>query len=138
MSRSIHDQPFDIGRMPPTSITVVSVSEGEDLRAVRALFEQYRHLSGGEDLEKEGIAEEIAGLPWVYQAPYGDLFLARMEGAAAGCVALRTRAAADGELRRMFVLPGFRDLGVGHALTAAALERAWTLGMSRVCPMPGP
>ena len=119
--------------MQPTSIAVVSATEGEDLRAVRALFEQYRRLAAGDDLEQESIAEEIAGLPWVYEAPYGDLLLAKLDGFAAGCIALRSRAADEGELKRMFVLPGPGDRGIVRALVAAALKRAWALGMSSVC-----
>jgi GNAT superfamily N-acetyltransferase len=105
----------------------------EDLDEVRALFEEYRRHFGGDDLEHEGFAEEIAGLPWVYQAPYGDLLLAKVDGRPAGCVALRSRSADEGELKRMFVLPAFRGCGAGRALAAAALRRAWALGMSSVC-----
>ena len=119
--------------MPKRFVDVVSVTSGEDLRAVRALFEEYRRHFGGDDLEREGFAEEIAGLPWVYQAPYGDLLLAKVDGQPAGCVALRSRSADEGELKRMFVLPAFRGCGAGRALAASALRRAWTLGMSSVC-----
>jgi GNAT superfamily N-acetyltransferase len=119
--------------MLTTHIAILNATEGDDLLAARSLFQQYRRLFGGEDLEKEGIAQEIAGLPWVYQQPYGDLLVARVAGIAAGCVALRTRAHHEGELKRMFVLPDFRGLGVGRALATAILNRAWQLGMDRVC-----
>jgi GNAT superfamily N-acetyltransferase len=119
--------------MPLTPITVASATGGEDLRAARALFQQYRLLAGGGDLENVGIAEEIAGLPWVYQRPYGDLLVARVGGVPVGCIALRTRAHREGELKRLFVLPGSRGAGVGRALATTILKRAWSLGMVRVC-----
>src|SRR3954462_12968008 len=87
-------------RMLTTHIAILNATEGDDLLAARSLFQQYRRLFGGEDLEKEGIAQEIAGLPWVYQQPYGDLLVARVAGLAAGCIALRTRAHQEGELKR--------------------------------------
>ena len=57
-----------------------------------------------------------------YAAPNGCLLLARNEGQPIGCGALRTIAAGVGEIKRMWVSPQARGLGVGRQLLKA-LER---------------
>ena len=75
---------------------------------------------------------ELAHLPGDYAPPGGALLLARVSGIPAGCVAVRRIDAGIGELKRLYVRPVQRGLGLGRLLTEAAAERARELGYQRL------
>lgn len=105
------------------------VRTAPDLAATGRLFEAYAD-SLDVDLAYQDFAAELAGLPGLYAPPRGELLLARgVEGAALGCVALRPTAL-DGccEIKRLYVAPDARGLGLGRALVAAILKTAAELG----------
>src|SRR3954453_21751403 len=64
---------------------------------------------------------ELATLPGKYAPPRGQLLLATVGGAPAGCVALREIDATRCEMKRMFVYPEYHGRGVGRALGEAVL-----------------
>jgi ribosomal protein S18 acetylase RimI-like enzyme len=72
--------------------------------------------------------EELATLPGKYAPPGGQLFLATVDGAPAGCVALREIDAARCEMKRMFVYPEYHGRGVGRALAEAGLDAGRAAG----------
>jgi putative acetyltransferase len=76
--------------------------------------------------------EELAALPGEYVPPKGRLLFATVDGAAAGCVALREVDATSCEMKRMFVYERFHGFGVGRALGEAIVEAARGLGYQRV------
>jgi len=57
-------------------------------------------------------------------APQGALILARLHGAPVGCAALKFHGGAPAELKRMWVSPQARGLGLGRRLIAAAEAQA--------------
>lgn len=61
-------------------------------------------------------------------SPGITFLLARCDGAAAGCGAVRRIDATSAEIKRMFVRPRFRGLGVGSAILAALEEHAHSQG----------
>ena len=73
---------------------------------------------------------ELAGLPGAYAPPSGRLLLAWADGTAAGCAALRRIDDQSCEMKRMFVSPAARGIGVGRALGTelirAARDQAYT------------
>lgn len=100
-----------------------------DLAAVTALFGAYA-ASLPVALDYQGFDAELAGLPGAYAPPGGALLLARAaDGAAIGCVGLRpARAPGAVEMKRLYVAPVARGIGLGAALAHAAAERARALG----------
>ena len=78
------------------------------------------------------FAQELASLPGAYAPPGGQLLFATADDAAAGCVALRGIGGDSCEMKRMFVPEEFRGRGVGHALAAAIIEQARSLGYRRI------
>lgn len=105
----------------------------EDVRAVRALFEGYA-ASLPVDLGYQDFAAELAGLPGKYAPPGGALLLASArDGAALGCVALRALAPAGCcEMKRLFLRPEARGLGLGRALAEAAIAAARASGYAEL------
>jgi len=101
----------------------------QDVAAVRELMAAYgRYLEAnphGARICLEDYERELAGLP----APYLALLLARADGAAAGCAALKAvrRPAMASEraceMKRLWVGLEFRGLGLGRRLVEEAI--AW-------------
>jgi len=106
-----------------------------DLDTARALFVEYATWLQV-DLCFQDFAGELAALPGAYARPSGRLFLAERDERVAGCVALRPlksdAAGASCELKRLWVRPDFRGLGIGRQLSAAALEAAREIGYREV------
>ena len=84
----------------------------------------------------QDLSVELAHLPQRYGPPLGGLMMAYVDGTAAGCCALRPFPETDHtnacEMKRLYVLPEYRKLGLGHALVAAVLENARVSGYSCV------
>lgn len=104
-------------------ITIVGAESPPDLEAARLLI--LRHAGSlrehpGSDL----VRADAESLPGPYAPPRGRLYLARLDGAPAGCVALRPLDAVTGEVKRMFVLPTARKNGIGRALMERLLADA--------------
>lgn len=99
-----------------------------DMAEVAALFRDYAAMLDV-DLCLQGFAEELAKLPAPYAPPGGVILLARSdEGAALGVIALKPLAPGVGEIKRLYVQPQARGLGLGKALAAAVIEEARRIG----------
>jgi putative acetyltransferase len=107
--------------MPPVSITQAKADS--DIAVVKELFVEYA-ASIGIDLEYQGFSAELAGLPGKYAPPSGDLLIARVDGEPRGCVALRTLDRNTLEMKRLYVRPATRGMGVGKRLVEAAISFA--------------
>lgn len=84
-------------------------------------------------IDFQQLDREMADLPAEYGPPHGGAFVAkRDDGAAVGFVGVRRFDEHDGELKRMYVDPEGRGLGVGAALAGAAVDRARALGYRRL------
>jgi ribosomal protein S18 acetylase RimI-like enzyme len=99
----------------------------EDLQQVRVLFTEYAHALSV-DLCFQNFDAELAALPGDYALPRGGLLIAWVDGQPAGCCALRPLDSVDYanacEMKRLFVRPGFRGLGLGRKLVESTLEMA--------------
>src|SRR5262245_47276847 len=106
----------------------IAAASAVDLDVVRALFSEYAR-SLAFSLEYQGWEEELRALPGKYAPPRGLILLARTGGEAAGCVALRALEEEGAcEMKRLYVRPGCRGLGVGAALVERLIDEAKGLG----------
>jgi len=98
--------------------------EGE-LNETRKLLTEYAE-SLQIDLCFQNFSHELRGLPGEYGAPRGALRVATVDGQFAGCCAMRPLDSADYanacEIKRLFVRPDFRGLGVGRLLVVDILD----------------
>ncbi|MFO1192830.1 MAG: GNAT family N-acetyltransferase [Rhodoferax sp.] len=99
----------------------------QDLDSVRALIREYAE-SLGIDLCFQGLEEELARLPGDYAPPGGALLIAHVDGMLAGCCALRQLDNVDYvnacEMKRLYVRPAYRGLGLGRLLAEGILDAA--------------
>jgi putative acetyltransferase len=118
-----------------TGIRIEPFRGPQDLEAVRGLFLEYAK-SLNVDLCFQNFEEELAGLPGEYAQPRGGLLLATVFGEAAGCCALRALDGVDYanacEMKRLYVRPAFRGLGLGRMLTESILDQARQAGFACV------
>ncbi len=101
------------------------------LEAVRVLFTEYAE-SLGFSLCFQGFDEERAGLPGMYAPPEGRLLLASVDGEPAGCAGLHRLEGRIGEMKRLYVRPRFRGLGLGRRLTDAIIAEARAAGYGKL------
>jgi putative acetyltransferase len=135
-------------------IVLIMPHDPASLAAARSIFQEY--ASGlGIDLCFQNFDDELLRLPGDYAEPRGALLLALVDAGAheaagtpaltlsdgraahvAGCCALRPLDTADypnaAEMKRLYVRPGFRGLGLGRRLAESILDAARTAGYACV------
>ncbi|NOT49006.1 MAG: GNAT family N-acetyltransferase [Acidobacteria bacterium] len=102
-----------------------------DLETVRTLFREYESWLDL-DLCFQGFEDELRTLPGKYGSPDGRLFIARVNGEPAGCVAMRKIENGVCEMKRLYVRTEFRGLGVGNLLIEKLIKTARTAGYSKI------
>lgn len=108
-------------------IRIAPASGAEDMRVLAELFRGYA-ASLPVDLDYQDFDDELAALPGKYAPPKGALLLARDADGALGCVGLRALAEGVCEMKRLYLLPAARGLGLGRALADAVVAEARRLG----------
>lgn len=108
-------------------VEILTPQRAEDLDALREIFREYA-ASLNVDLCFQNFEQELAALPGEYAAPRGALLMARVDGQVAGCCALRPLDAVDYpnacEMKRLYVRPAFRRLGLGRQLAETIMDLA--------------
>jgi putative acetyltransferase len=103
------------------------------LDQTRAIFRDYA-ASLNIDLRFQNFDAELLELPGDYAAPHGHLLLAFVGDALAGCGAFRQIGDVDYanacEMKRLYVRPNFRSLGLGRLLAQALFDEAKRGGYS--------
>lgn len=113
------------------SVELLQPSHSAQWAQTRSIFQEYA-ASLQVDLCFQGFDAELANLPGEYAPPRGAIFLAYVDGTVAGCCALRPLDTCDytnaAEMKRLYVRPSFRGLGLGRQLTEAILDAAHKAG----------
>ncbi len=121
--------------MTHSTIRLFTPETAEDIQATREIFKEYAE-GLGVDLCFQSFDAELAELPGDYSEPRGCLLLAAVDGAIAGCCALRPLDSADypnaAEMKRLYVRKAFRGFGLGRQLAEAILDSARRAGYASV------
>lgn len=116
-------------------IQLVTPTLTTQIDATRLIFRDYA-AGLGIDLCFQDFDAELLDLPGDYAPPRGALLLALVNGIVAGCCALRPIDSSDyvnaAEMKRLYVRPGFRGLGLGRQLAEAILDAARLAGYDAV------
>ena len=102
---------------------------------LRQLFSEYA-VSLSVDLCFQNFAEELQQLPGEYDAPRGALLAVTVDQQFAGCCALRPLDTIDYpnacDMKRLYVRPAFRGMGLGRLLVDGILDAARLAGYTCV------
>lgn len=125
----------DLEPVAVPEVTLAAPDSPELLDEARQIFRDYA-ASLQVDLCFQNFEAELAALPGDYDPPRGRLLLALVDGAVAGCGALRPLPDCDYpnacEMKRLYVRPAFRGFGLGRLLVQALLDDAKRAGYSSV------
>lgn len=112
-------------------LAIREASEPAGIEKARELLLEYQR-SLGVDLCFQGFEVELATLPGRYARPTGRLLLAIDGVSILGVAALRAIDGGDCEMKRLFVRPQGRGLGVGRLLATTLIDEACRAGYRRI------
>ena len=101
---------------------IKEVKSFEEYKVATELFQEYAYQTGY-DLEFQNFNEELKKIESHYSAPGGAIFIGYdEEGVPIGCFGIRKFDASICELKRMYLKPEARGLGIGKQLLNKAIE----------------
>jgi GNAT superfamily N-acetyltransferase len=103
----------------------------DDRASVLDIFTEFVN-SPSVSLDFQGNEADFAALPGKYAPPGGAILLAWHEGRVAGCVAMRPVDGAICEMKRLYVRPFGRGLGLGRSLAEAIVSTARDAGYAEM------
>lgn len=112
-------------------LSFVQAESPAQIAQARELFLEYAQ-SLGFSLCFQNFDRELAGLPGDYAPPEGRLLLAQYDGQLTGCVALHRLEDGICEMKRLYLRPQFRGLGIGRALADRIISEARQIGYQRM------
>ena len=117
------------------AIEILSPRHEADLLQTKDIFLAYAKAINI-DLCFQDFDTELANLPGDYSPPRGALLLAWVDQKLAGCCAMRPIDSSDyanaAEMKRLFVRPEFRGLGLGRQLAESIIDAARMSGYDSV------
>ncbi len=112
-------------------IKILHARSLDQFEAGKALFLEYAE-SLGFDLCFQGFAEELSNLQTVYSPPIGEMILALTDSEVIGTVGVKKFGERTCEMKRLYVKPVARKLGVGEMLVKESILAAKRLGYQRM------
>ena len=110
---------------------LVFVESEKHLTSIRELFLEYAE-SLGFSLCFQNFDKELANLPGDYSPPDGRLILALDENKPIGCVALRKLEKDICEMKRLYIKPEMRGIGLGEQLVRTVIDEAVKIGYMKM------
>jgi putative acetyltransferase len=98
-----------------------------EIEVIQELWREY-WASFGLPNDFQNFAAEVASLPGVYRL----LLLERVDGNPAGTVSLRPLSDTACEVKRLYVCPAYRGLGLGRKLMEKVMREANQLGYTQM------
>jgi ribosomal protein S18 acetylase RimI-like enzyme len=112
-------------------MSIIPAHSEDHLSAARKLFVEYADWLGV-DLCFQDFRQELHELPGAYAPPEGQLLLAVEGDQAVGCVAIRRLGEGICEMKRLYVQPGHRGMGLGRRLAQAIIQEARGIGYKKM------
>ena len=115
-------------------MNIINAESPQEIDDIRRLFREYEAYLNV-DLCFQQFEAELANLPGRYAPPSGTLLLATDGLIAIGCGALRRLDSIRGqicEMKRLYVRPEARGLGVGRQIAGRLIEEAVRLGYTKM------
>ena len=118
--------------MTMNGINNLNILKAESIEGIKLVSELFLEYAKSLDFHLcfQDFERELTELPGEYAPPSGLLLLLMSEGKAAGCVALRKIEDVICEMKRLYVRPEFRGMGLGKRLAVALIGVARKLGYS--------
>ena len=116
--------------MPASEATLhVEAPSSHDARACIACFrrELAERFDSGYEASRAAPVDDDQFTP-----PNGVFIVARLDGRVVGCGALKRPLPQTGEIKRLWIDPSTRGLGIGRKLLTALEDAAGDLGMDKV------
>ena len=108
-------------------IQIKAASTETDFDATQELFREYAE-SLPFDLAYQNFKGEIAAFPGKYAEPQGCLLVVEVDGMPLGAAGLKPLERGVAEIKRLYVWPGTRGLGLGRLLVAEIVARGGSIG----------
>ena len=112
-------------------IELVSPNSASLWETARDLVREYA-ASLNVNLDFQNFDDELLHFETEYAAPAGTFLLARNQDEFLGCGALRRFSVSDCEMKRLYVRPTGRNLGLGRKIASALITEAKALGYARM------
>lgn len=114
------------------SFTIMEViNEKPSIDIIKQLFLEYAQ-SLNFSLHFQKFQKELDELPGVYSPPKGLLCLALVNEKPSGCIALKPLEERICEMKRLYVRPEFRGIGIGKGLAIHLITRARELSYHKM------
>jgi GNAT superfamily N-acetyltransferase len=118
---------------------IIIANQDQHIQPIRELFWEYLQWANSKVEENFGVSFDIAAMLEEdmntldkFMPPKGRLLLGYVEGQPMGIACLRELSNSIGEIKRMYVRPQARKIGLGRALLRQVLEESRQIGYERV------
>lgn len=124
-------------RAPEAPICITSPSTAREWSQARSLVKElfrWIQVESGVAMSdvQDGADAEIDALPWLYVPPKGSFVIASADGEVLGTTGVSMLEPDIAELKRVYVKPSARGLGLAPRMLEAAIGEARQLGATRL------